>query len=73
MLTVEWSKEDERLEIHGDKEGLSHLAQLVQSLANQKEPEHIHLMSEAWGGDALGNDKQNENNELINHVKIFKW
>jgi hypothetical protein len=73
MLTIEWSKEDERLEIHGDEEGLSHLAQLVQSLANQKEPEHVHLMSEAWGGDTLGNEKQNENNELINHVKIFKW
>ena len=73
MLTFEWDKDSERLEIHADSDGLQELVDQVNKLKSVEGNEHLHLMTEDWGGDELSNDKQNEESELINHVKIFKW
>jgi hypothetical protein len=73
MLTFEWDKDSGQLEIHADSEGLKKLAEQVSELASLKGNEHLHLMTEDWGGEELSGDKQNEKSELIHHVKIFKW
>ncbi len=73
MLTFESDKNDEQLEIHGDKEGLLKLAKILTQMAEQKESEHRHLMTKDWGGSELNNDKQGLENHLYHHVKIFYW
>ncbi len=73
MLTFEFDKENELLEIHGDSDDFIKLAELINSLAKAPPPEHIHLMSPDWGGDFLGNEQQCDENELIHHVKLMLW
>lgn len=73
MLTFEWDKDSEKLEIHADSEGLQELAKQIKKLEHIKGNEHLHLMTEDWGGNELSGDKQNEKSELIHHVEIFKW
>jgi len=73
MLTFEWDKASEKLEIHADNEGLQELVKQLEKLGSVKGNEHLHLMTKDWGGDELSGDKQNEESELIHHVEIFKW
>jgi len=73
MLTFEWDKDSEQLEIHADASGLQELVSQLKKLAAIEGSDHIHLMTEDWGGDELSSDKQNNKAELIHHVKIFKW
>ncbi len=73
MLTFECNIDDERLEIHGNKEGLLKLAKILTNMASQDESEHRHLMTKDWGGSELSNDKQGLENKLCNHVKVFYW
>ena len=72
MLTFEWDKESEQLEIHANAKGLNDLVAQLTKLASYRE-EHLHMMTEDWGGEELSSDKQNSNAELINHVTVFKW
>ncbi|MBS0622494.1 MAG: immunity protein 32 [Verrucomicrobia bacterium] len=37
-----------------------------------KNYDHFHLMTAEWGGSELSDEKQSTENEIINHVKIFK-
>ncbi len=73
MLTFEWDKNSEQLEIHADNTGLRNLVEQLNKLIAAEANEHEHLMTDDWGGNELSNDKQNDKAELINHVKIFKW
>lgn len=73
MLTFEWDKDSEQLEIHADSEGLQELVNQLEKLLSCKDNDHLHLMAEGWGGDGLSSNKQNEGSKLIQHVKIFKW
>ena len=76
MITFEWNQESERLEIHADALGLSNLIRELQTLEKTSDGiDHIHLMSEDWGGTGLSNEseKQNENAQFVHHVKIYKW
>jgi hypothetical protein len=73
MLTFESDKENDKLEIHGDKEGLLKLAKTLTEMAEESSSEHRHLMTKDWGGSELSNDKQGLDNNLYNHVKIFFW
>ncbi|MCP4485993.1 MAG: methylhydantoinase [Gammaproteobacteria bacterium] len=73
MLTFEWDKDSEQLEIHSDAEGLKGLVEQLNKLARLEDGDHLHLMTGDWGGDELSSDKQNSNAELIHHVKVFKW
>ena len=73
MLTFEWDNDSEKLEIHADDEGLEELIKKIKKLKSTKGNEHVHLMTEKWGGEELSSDKQNKKSKLIHHVKIFKW
>ncbi|MDP8100101.1 Imm32 family immunity protein [Pasteurella atlantica] len=71
MLTFEIDKENELVEIHGDKQGLKELANILTNLS--EESEHVHLMSYDWGGEELDSEPQCMENELVHHVKIMFW
>lgn len=73
MLTFEWSEKDERLEIHADDAGLELLARSIEALRSKSVPDHVHLMSADWGGNELGTVKQGAQNDLVHHVKLFRW
>lgn len=73
LLTFESDKENELIEIHCDQKGLENLKFLIDSLLSTHAPDHIHLMTKAWGGKELSEKKQGSENTLVNHVKIFKW
>ncbi|MDJ0651879.1 MAG: Imm32 family immunity protein [Simkaniaceae bacterium] len=59
--------------MHGSEKGLEKLKDVIDSLMNKNNHDHIHLMTKSWGGDELSDDKQCSENGLINHVKICKW
>lgn len=72
MLTFEMV-DSEVLELHGDREGLLHLAKILTYLAQCKEPDHAHLMTPDWGGPGLSADPQNPDSSLFKHVKVLVW
>jgi len=73
LLTFEWDSNNETLEIHCNQKGLEKLKHMIDSLLVKKNSDHVHLMTNEWGGNELSDEKQNTENEIINHVKIFKW
>jgi len=73
MLTFETNVDNDRLEVHGDKDGLLKLAKILTDMADQNESEHRHLMTKDWGGLELSDEKQGLDNELCHHVKLFFW
>jgi len=73
LLTFESDSKNEILEIHGNQKGLEKLKALIDSLLAKSSNDHLHLMTENWGGNELSDDKQCSENEIINHVKLFKW
>ena len=73
ILTFELNEEKEKLEIHGDTEGLTLLIKKLQNLLYQSKQDHIHLTSSLWGGEELTDEVQGEHNKLINEVKVFLW
>lgn len=79
MLTFEIDIKGQKLEIHSDLSGLIQLKEIIENLISQAEKEgneHVHLMTEYLGGpgpSSLTDDKQCDENEIINHVKLFCW
>lgn len=73
MLSFEFDRTGEKLEIHADDAGLEYLIQQLSNLRHAAGQDHVHLMTEDWGGFGLSNQNQNRSSVLINHVKIFKW
>lgn len=71
LLTFELDESNKRIEIHGNSEGFQELINYLQKAVKSKD--HIHLMTPEWGGDSLTEEKQGNENELINHVKVFCW
>ncbi len=71
LLTFELDKDGEMLEIHGNKEGLKSLISIL--LKATETGDHSHMMTASWGGEELTDEKQCDENKLINHVKIFNW
>ncbi len=75
MLSIELKKSDlsatpDEIEIVLDGEGLDSL--LAQLRFLQGRADHVHLMSEAWGGSHLEGIAQTEANSIIHHVKITR-
>ena len=76
ILTFEYEKTQEALHINTNSDGLRYLASELLKLADQVEKQtndHIHLMTEEWGGHELNSQAQSKTSEIINHVKIFGW
>jgi len=73
LLTFEWDSKNEMIEIHGDEKGLKKLKEALDLLLAKSGNDHVHLMSNEWGGEELSSEVQGLDNELVNHVKIFKW
>ena len=73
LLSFEWDEEGEKLEIHTNPGGLRQLMASVMELYCLDSPDHLHLMTEAWGGNELSIELQGCDNRLIHHVKIYKW
>jgi len=71
LLTFEFSQSEGLLEIHVDENGLNTLIDILKGV--KKHGDHVHLMTQSWGGSELSDEKQGENNILINHVKIAMW
>lgn len=74
MLTVE-IKGNERLlegcaevEIYCDREGLEELRRQIDIL--DRGGTHVHLMSEAWAGNELTEQKQGSETVLAHHLLI---
>jgi hypothetical protein len=72
-IEVKWPRSaglPDELEIHLDQEGLrSFLAQL--ELLKGGSTDHIHMMSESWGGAHLAEQPQSTDTVPIHHVKIL--
>jgi len=75
MLTFEVVSEGDEIEIHADKQGMKDLIYYLKRMLDSKSklPNHDHLMSNSWGGGELTDDKQGEDNILINKVTIRLW
>lgn len=73
MLTFELVISGDKIEVHGNSEGLLHLAEILTDLAKMKKPDHVHLMTPDWGGNSLSNEAQGLSNTIFNHVEIFVW
>ena len=73
LLSFEWDEEGEKLEIHTNHGGLRQLMASIMELYCMESPDHLHLMTEDWGGDELSAEVQGCNSHIVHHVKIFKW
>lgn len=71
FITFEIDHSDELIEIHLDKKGLYRLIDQLNYL--KAHDNHIHLMTPKWGRDDLSGELMNDNNKIINHVKIHYW
>ena len=71
-LSFEYDELGGRLEIHGNRKGLEHLVEQLQFLIRTDRDDHIHLMTQEWGGSGLSSEKENARAFLVHHVKIFR-
>ena len=55
MLTFELTNEEDELEVHFDEEGARQLVQAIQIALSSGD--HQHLMTPAWGGAELTEEK----------------
>lgn len=74
LLTFEMLANGKEIELHTDSAGLDYLIKALQDLRDLTAPDHLHLMTDDWGGNSLSNEKQNLGDvKLAHHVKVFKW
>ena len=73
MLSFELLKDNDEIEIHATKEGLEFLKIQIEMILKMEQNEHIHLITESWGGKELTEELQNNEGTIINKVTLFKW
>ncbi len=75
LLTFEFTPDCDEVEIHCDRKGLDTLLTILHKLADSKSPlpRHDHLMTPAWAGNELTEEKQGEQNTLLNKVTVRLW
>ena len=75
LLTFEFTPNEKEIEIHLNEEGLRNLIYYLDRLLKNpgKESQHNHLMTRSWAGHELTEEKQGEDNTLINKVTIRFW
>lgn len=62
--------------VHADRKGLTRLIDELVSLRDKVDAgvcEHVHLMSSAWGGSDLSEEKGCGEGDLADHLKIYAW
>lgn len=72
LLTIEYSG-DGVGEIHFDEEGGELLMDRLSKLLRHKEPEHDHLMTPAWSGWELTEQKKNREADLVHMLNLRFW
>ena len=75
MISIEYKVLDQRvlpdeIEMNLDAEGLSVLLSELKLLVDGR-TDHVHLMSEAWGGTHLDDQPRNQGFASIHHMKIL--
>ncbi len=60
----------DEVEVHLDREGLQSLLKQLEFLKEGR-TDHVHLMSESWGGAHLADQPQTADGVAIRHVKIL--
>lgn len=74
LLTFEITPDGEEIEIHCDEQGAQDLILYIQRMLGSTKPQnHEHLSTPTWAGDELTEEKQGENNKLINQVTVHIW
>jgi len=78
LLSVVAAETGDIVHIHADAAGLAHLAQAIELLRaslDRGECDHVHLMSNAWGGFDLTESKlQSEgSSSQVHHLEILAW
>jgi hypothetical protein len=78
LVSFELSPERDEVFIHGTVADLRALAASIERLATSVErgaQDHVHLMTEAWGGSELSGELQTlaPGWTIISHVKIMGW
>ncbi len=71
LLTIEYQPRTAEAEIHADAAGLDRLIAILDALRQRKAPDHEHLMTLAWAGQELTEDKQGDETELLHHLRII--
>lgn len=74
LLTFERGENKDELYIHTDLNGLDNLIDELNKLLKSAEKgknDHMHLMTEEWGGYELSSESQG--GEVLNHVKVYCW
>jgi Immunity protein 32 len=75
MISIEYKVQEPRvlpdeIEMNLDAEGLSILLSELKLLQDGR-TDHIHLMSEAWGGMDLVDQPRNQGFAIVHHMKIM--
>lgn len=75
ILTIEYDEDNERLELHLNKQGALFLKHILDTVVKSDASTDFHLISPEWGGEGLSAEKQNlsETTKLLHHLKIFYW
>jgi len=76
MISIEIRPESspdkfEEMEIYIDDEGIDVFMAMLRFLKNN-ETDHVHMMSEEWGGYDLSDVPHDLKNSSVKHVKMFK-
>jgi Immunity protein 32 len=74
ILTVELNDANdaqEAVEITFDHEGLALLLERLARLGQRDAPDHEHLMTPAWAGNELSEERQGgAGNRLVHHLRL---
>lgn len=78
MITAETEKRGDVVHIHVDAVGIDRLIKdlsFLKSKIDAGERDHLHLMTEDWGGNELSTQPQDLSGKttLVHHVKIHGW
>jgi len=78
MITAETEKGGDVVHVHVDVAGIDCLIKdlsLLKSKIEAGERDHLHLMTEEWGGHELSTQPQDLSGKtiLVHHVKIHGW
>lgn len=69
IFTVEHNSNSECVEIFLDNEGIEFFLRKLNKL--HKNGGHTHFMTPSWAGYELTEERQGNDNELINHLKVY--